>query len=275
MTSYKQARKWLADADAVIVTAGNGFARSEGLDLFSEEEFDNHFGRWAEKYDVHTIADALTKHFASWSETWTFWSQLINTYTLNYVPSPSMLALKTLLKNKKYFIATSVFAHFFERTGFNAKRIFNTQGDWTKMQCSSGINHGLKDDRETVRQFVAAARNDQVTEEMVPKCDICNSEMELQLPLSSHFFPDADANARFRWFLTGHEEKKVVFLELGVDETSPQLLEPIIKLVEQYPNWRYLAADWTATDLPSSIAKRSLAFNSNLTEVIKKLQQGD
>ncbi len=54
-------KKLIASADAVIVTAGNGMAKEEGLDILSEEGFDDEFGAIAEKYDVHTIGDALDK----------------------------------------------------------------------------------------------------------------------------------------------------------------------------------------------------------------------
>lgn len=271
MANLTDAKKWLKDADAVIVTAGNGMAKTEGLDILSEENFDDNYGQVAEKYDVHTIGDALDKKFDSWAEQWTFWSQLINNFSLNYEPSEAMLTLKELLKGKEYFIATSTFAHFFENAGFNEKRIFNAFGDWTKMQCSSGINHGIKDDREVVRKFIAAGRD--ATEELVPKCDVCNSEMELHMPLNAHFYPDTDANTRMRWFLTGHEDKKVVVLELGVDETSPQLLDPIVKLVEQFSSWKYLAADLTSTDLPDDLEKRSFAAGQNSYEFLKQLSE--
>lgn len=269
MTDFTQAKDWLKSADAVIVTAGNGMAVDEGLDILSEENFDDQFGKIAAKYDVHTIGDALDHQFASWTEQWQFWSQLIKEYTLDYEPSESMLALKKLLQGKKYFIATSTFAHFFENAGFDENRIFNAFGDWTKMQCSSGINHGQRDDREVVRKFIAAGDN--ATEELVPKCEVCNSPMEIHMPLNAHFYPDTDANARLRWFLTGNEDQKVVILELGVDETSPQLLDPMVKLVEQFDNWKYLATDLESSDLPDDLQKRSVAFNSNAHDVLMNL----
>ncbi|RVU70146.1 MULTISPECIES: Sir2 family NAD-dependent protein deacetylase [Lactobacillus] len=252
MADIKQAKKWLADADAVVVTAGNGLAREEGLDILSEEEFDNHFGKIAEKYHVHTIGDALDKKFDSWDEQWQFWSQLIKDYSLDYEPSETMLALKQLLAGKEYFIATSTFGHFFEKAGINEKRIFNAFGDWTRMQCSSGINHGQFSDLAVVKQYLAGNG-------AVPKCEDCNSPMELHMPLNAHFFPDTDANTCLRWFLTGNEDKKLVVLELGVDETSPQLLDPMVNLVAQYPNWKYIAADLEASDLADSLQKRVIA----------------
>ena len=41
MKDFKEIKKWLADADAVIVTAGNGFAQMEGLDMFEYLAFIN------------------------------------------------------------------------------------------------------------------------------------------------------------------------------------------------------------------------------------------
>lgn len=273
MAEINKVKDWLKQADTVIVTAGNGFAQEEGLDILSEETFDNQFGKIAEKYDVHTIGDALNKQFDSWSEQWSFWSELINEYSLQYETSENIRNLEKVLQGKEYFIATSTFAHFFENAGFNDKRIFNAFGDWTRMQCSSGINHGQKDDREVVERFLKAIEEDNVTEDLVPKCEICNSPMELHMPLNAHFFPDTDANTRFRWFLTGNEEKKVVVLELGVDATSPQLLDPMVKLVEQFPTWRYAAADLVDSDLPDDLAKRAAGLGSNSHEVLQKLAE--
>lgn len=39
MKDFKQIQEWLAEADAVIVTAGNGFAQMEGLDMFEDVAF--------------------------------------------------------------------------------------------------------------------------------------------------------------------------------------------------------------------------------------------
>ena len=264
MADLVTAKKWLKNANTVIVTAGNGMAKEEGLDILSEEGFDDQFGKIADKYDVHTIGDALDKKFESWSEQWGFWSELVNEYSLQYEPGETMQALKKLLQDKEYFIATSTFAHFFENAGFNENHIFNAFGDWTRMQCSSGINHGQKDDREVVKKFL-------VGEGEVPKCEDCNSPMELHMPLNANFFPDTDANTRFRWFLTGNEDKKVVVLELGVDETSPQLLDPMVKLVEQFPNWKYVAADLADEDMPDDLKKRSAGFATSSRDMLMNL----
>ncbi|MCT7728928.1 MAG: Sir2 family NAD-dependent protein deacetylase, partial [Lactobacillus iners] len=40
MADLVTAKKWLKNANTVIVTAGNGMAKEEGLDILSEEGFD-------------------------------------------------------------------------------------------------------------------------------------------------------------------------------------------------------------------------------------------
>ncbi|MBP2058067.1 NAD-dependent SIR2 family protein deacetylase [Lactobacillus colini] len=265
MNQIEEVKKWLDDADAVIVTAGNGFAQMEGLDMLSEEGFEYNYPQISPKYHVHTIADALDKKFDSWDEQWDFWSKLIKQYSLDYEPSPEMQTLVDLLQGKNYFIATSTYGHFFEKAGFDENRIFNVFGDWTRMQCSSGLNHGQVSDVKAVQDYVAGCGQ-------VPKCEDCNSEMELHMPLNEHFFPDGDANTRFRWFLTRNEDQKVVVLELGVDLTSPQLLEPMVKLVEQFGNWKYIAADLSRDELPDSLKNRGLGLNIGSKELLEKMK---
>ena len=49
MTDLTKVKEWLKDADAVIVTAGNGMAKEEGLEILSEEGFDDKNGKIADK----------------------------------------------------------------------------------------------------------------------------------------------------------------------------------------------------------------------------------
>ena len=78
MTDLTKVKEWLKDADAVIVTARTGTPHEAGLDILSEENFDDEYGKVADKYDVHTIGDALDKKFDRWDGQWAFGNQLVN-----------------------------------------------------------------------------------------------------------------------------------------------------------------------------------------------------
>lgn len=274
MENLIKAQQLVNEAEVIIVIAGNKFAKLEGLDLLGQDSFDQDFPLIAKKYDVHSIGSALDLKELAWSEKWFIWSQLINKYSLMYKPSATMKQLKELLNKKKYFIATASFGNFFEKAGFNQNRIFNVFGNWTNMQCSSGINHGLKNATKVATQIAATTVLTDI-EKLIPKCAVCGQPLEIHLPITSHFYPDSDANARFRWFLTGNEATKTVFLELGVDETSPQLFEPIIHLVDEYKQWSYVAADYTQAMLPLTLQNRSAAVNTDSASLVQALIEGN
>ncbi len=61
MTDYSTAKKWFKDSDAVIVTAGNGLSQEEGLDILSEEDFDNRYGEIAENMMFIQLAMLLIR----------------------------------------------------------------------------------------------------------------------------------------------------------------------------------------------------------------------
>ncbi|MEB3364121.1 hypothetical protein SDC49_11460 [Lactobacillus sp. R2/2] len=60
-------------------------------------------------------------------------------------------------------------------------------------------------------------------------------------------------------------------MELGVDETSPQLREPIEHLVAEYPQWSYVAADYPQETLLPEIQERSAGTNADTVSLINNL----
>ncbi|RMC60170.1 Sir2 family NAD-dependent protein deacetylase [Lactobacillus sp. ESL0260] len=270
MENLNKAKQLVQEAEAVVVVAGNGLAKVEGLDLLGQADFERDFPSVAQKYDVHSVGYALDQHIPSWSEKWQLWSSLIQKYSFDYRPSSTLKNLLQLISHRQYFVATSAFGHFFETAGFNENRIFNAFGDWTKAQCASGINHGLANIQTAAEKIIAAKPGTDLAK-LVPKCEVCGQPLEIHLPLNDHFYPDTVANSRFRWFLTGNEEKKTVFLELGVDETSPQLREPIEHLVAEYPQWSYVAADYPQETLLPEIQERSAGTNADTVSLINHL----
>lgn len=263
----KTAQEVLQEADAILITAGNLFAKNEGLDILDQGHFARDYPDLAKNMHVTSIAEALDLSDISWESKWEIWSQFIYRFSTNYEPSLAMSKLRQLVDNKSYFIATSSFGHFFEQAGFDTQRIFNVFGDWTRMQCSSGINHGQVDDQQVVAEMIKAK---QVSDQLVPKCSVCHLPMELHLPLNSTFFPDSEANSRLRWFLTNHEEQRLVVLEMGLDPTSPQLAAPIVSLAQQFPNWQYVAINGDE-HLLATLGKRAFNLQADIQTALTKL----
>ncbi len=240
MTSLITVKEWLQLADSVIVLAGNEFAQQEGLDL-----------KQMMQLSEVPIAQA-----------WPRWQKLIAARQ-NYQPSTGMQALTTLLSGRDYFVATTTFAHLFETAGLASARIFNLNGDWTKLQCTSGMNHGHPETAQVLVQAAAGAMS-------LPKCEVCGQPLEPNLPFDSHFFPDTDANQRFRWFLMGHETNRVVILALGIDASSQQLLSTMLPLVQQFPTWQAAVSGTIAIPKATRVVSLSGGLTDNLQALVAR-----
>ena len=61
--SIKTAQKWLNDADAILITASNGFSISEGLNLFAnDQKLVTVLGDLVEKYHLQFVLVGPSVH---------------------------------------------------------------------------------------------------------------------------------------------------------------------------------------------------------------------
>jgi NAD-dependent SIR2 family protein deacetylase len=194
------------NADQILIAAGNQF--------------------WQEQQGLTGLAVAEKLAHAAEHDKWQLLTKLIA--QTDAKTSRDLLDLRAIIADKPYFVATSIWSHLFENAGFDPERIFHLQGDWHKLQCSSGINHGVQNLK------IAASQTE-------PRCKKCGQPMQLQVAANPHFFPDNEANARFRWFLVASEDKRLLILSLGVDQTTPQLQVPLEDLIDQFQQWQLLA----------------------------------
>ena len=62
--AVKIAQQWLKDADAILVTASNGFSISEGLNLFANNsKLSTVLRDLVEKYNLPNLSEALNFHY--------------------------------------------------------------------------------------------------------------------------------------------------------------------------------------------------------------------
>lgn len=83
-------------------------------------------------------------------------------------PLPVYQVLLALVKDKDYFVLTTNVDHQFQRSGFDKKRLFYTQGDYGLWQCSKACHCKTYDNENTVRQMVARQRAMRIPTELIP-----------------------------------------------------------------------------------------------------------
>ncbi|WP_202898316.1 hypothetical protein [Lactobacillus hamsteri] len=100
--AVKLAHEWLENADAILVTASNGFSISEGYNLFAnDKKLREVIGEdIVEKYHLPNLIMAGNFQYPSPVEHWRVLARIGEYYFNNYEESPYMSDLKEIIGNK-------------------------------------------------------------------------------------------------------------------------------------------------------------------------------
>lgn len=280
----------LNDADTVIVGAGSGLSTSAGF-TYTGERFEKYFGDFARKYGFRDMYSGGFYPFASLEEHWAYWSRYIYINRYMNAPRPVYEDLFGLVKDKDYFVLTTNVDHCFQKTGFDKKRLFYTQGDYGLFQCSEPCCAETFDNRELVEQMLGAQGyrigedgtltaaeplKMSIPAELVPHCPHCGKPMTMNLRADDTFVEDAGWHAaaeRYSEFLRRHEGQKILFLELGVGGNTPVIIKyPFWRYTAQNPEATYACINYGEAFAPNEIAKRSICIDSDIGAVLEKLK---
>lgn len=275
-----KAKQQLQTSDAILVTASNGFSISEGFNLFAH---DQHLfeiaGNLMKKYQYQNLLQAMQYPYfntANQVDMWTIFARLINKYIINYQITAMMNSLKTLLKDKDYFILTSNVEHHFNLAGFDKNAILETEGTLAQMQCPEHGDHIITnhvyDAIPNVKKLIKADNNNGITPTDLPHCKICGAVMIPHLMLNPSFVKDKDGAKRFSQFIDINLSfpKKMTILELGVGQNHPQFRSLTNGLVTSLPI-NYIIINHDSIKVPDDVKQPPIELLGNINEILPKL----
>lgn len=130
VNDYKEAKDWLKNTDAILITASNGLSIAEGYHIFADNgSFRRYFGKFRQKYGLDSlIRGVFTPMTAADHEEY---MQTVHQYLIDdYHGSEVMKNLLSIVRNKPYFIVTSNGDAHFQMNGFDRDRIFEVEGNF-------------------------------------------------------------------------------------------------------------------------------------------------
>ena len=262
------------DADAVIIGAGAGLSTAAGY-TYSGERFKKYFYDFYKKYGFDNMYYGGFYPYKTPEEKWAFWSRYI--YINRYMPIPNDTygKLLELVKDKDYFVLTTNVDHCFQRSGFDKKRLFYTQGDYGLFQCSEPCHNKTYDNEEIIRKMYDAEKNMKIPTDLIPVCPVCGRPMTTNLRADDRFVQDKGwyaACGRYEDFIRRHEGLKTVYLELGVGYNTPVIIKyPFWKQTAQNENAFYVCINLGEADAPPEIKNRSVCIDADIAKVINDL----
>jgi NAD-dependent SIR2 family protein deacetylase len=270
-----RAKQKIDEADAILIGAGAGLSTAAGLIYDGKDWLDN-FGDFIEKYHFPNLYYGGFGPFENDQEMWAYWSRFIFLERYRPGPLPLYQQLLSLVKEKNFFVLTSNVDHCFQKAGFPKERLFYTQGDYGLFQCGVPCHQRTYDNEAMVKAMIKEQKSMQIPLKLLPKCPVCGKPMVPNLRSDDHFVEDKgwhEAEDRYDfWLAENYEDKKIVYLELGVGENTPGIIT--------YPFWRLTAKNSQATYIrinkekansPLVIAERTISLVGDLQKFIPSL----
>lgn len=270
--------KLIKNADAVIIGAGAGASTAAGI-RYGGKRFTDNFAEFIEKYGRHYMTDMYAAGFypyPSEEAKWGYWSKHALMNRFDPPALPLYKELYDIVKDKEYFVLTTNVDHQFYKAGFEAERIFATQGDYGEIQCQRGCHQKVYDAETLFKKMDTARKECLIPTELVPKCPVCGGKMAMHLRCDNYFVEDEawqEAADRYADFLKQNKEKNVVFLELGVGFNTPVIIRfPFEKMVRENNSYSLIRLNMDEAVVPESFGKRAIGIGGDMAKAITDIR---
>ena len=268
-------RSALNAADAVVIGAGAGLSTAAGF-TYSGERFRDNFADFEEKYGFHDMYSGGFYPYETPEELWAFWSRniMLNRYT--ETPKSVYGDLLSLVEDKDYFVITTNVDHCFQKSGFDKKRLFYTQGDYGLFQCSEPCCNETFDNEKIVKQMYEQQQDMRIPSELLPKCPHCGKPLTMNLRADDKFVEDDGwhkAAERYSDFIRSRKNSRVLYLELGVGYNTPVIIKyPFWQLTTANPKAVYACVNLGDASCPREIAKQSILIDVDIAKALDELK---
>ncbi|MBR5345246.1 MAG: Sir2 silent information regulator family NAD-dependent deacetylase [Clostridia bacterium] len=281
----------LRQTDAVMIGAGAGLSTAAGF-MYTGERFEKVFGDFGRKYGFTDMYSGGFYPYKTQEEFWAYWSRYIWVNRYMDPPRSTYADLLRLVQGKDYFVLTTNVDHCFQKAGFDKKRLFYTQGDYGLFQCTKPCCKKTWDNQAIIRRMVSAQgytieEGNKLTlpegksaamtipSDLIPKCPNCGRPLTMNLRSDDRFVEDEgwqNAAVEFEVWLTAHQGKRVVFLEIGVGYNTPGIIKySFWQQVYRNPDAAYVCLNMEDMPVPDAIRDRSVAISGDSAEIIRKL----
>ncbi len=275
MESFPQrldkAKMAIDDADYILIGAGAGFSAAAGIE-YAGKRFEENFQDFIEKYGVQDMYSATFYPYETQEEKWAHWIRHV--YVNRYSVGKTRLygQLLELVDDKEYFVLTTNVEHQFWINEFEDKRIFATQGDYGLIQCEKACHNKLYSNEELVYDALEKVEDCKIPTELVPVCPVCGGHMEINVRKDNYFVEDEkwhEMHDNYKGFLSAiDEDKKIVFLELGVGFNTPVIIRyPFEQMTYENPNATLIRLNRSHSNAIPQNKDKTISFNENISEI--------
>lgn len=270
----EEVRHLIDEADYILIGAGAGLSAAAGLD-YSGKEFEKEFQPWIERYGFSDLYTSSFYPFKTEEERWAYWAKHI--WFSRFKPQGTEL-YRTLLKvieKKDYFVITTNVDAQFEKSGFDRKKIFATQGDYGYLQARSGSPKTLVYNEEWVKKALKNIDDCRIPTELIPHHPQTGELMSPNLRCDDSFVEDEQWDqqaAAYQSFVKKAWNKKLVLIELGVGFNTPSIIRfPFEEMTANNPKVSLIRFNRDYSQLSLQNINHYIPFTEDVQTILKGL----
>ncbi len=272
--NIEKLRQAIAQADAIVVGGASGMSAASGFCFYykNDDVFRKMAGKLGDKYQAEGGFPLMYHPQISEGERWAYYLREFE-YLYDCETGETYKDLARLLQGKNYYVATTNQDAQFFRV-FPAERITRIQGDFRYWQCGHCCTDEIYPNEERVRELVGEIKDDELPSHLIPRCPHCGAPMvpwwRSRVFLEGSYYQDE--MKRYIDFLRQNQNKKVLFLELGVGMMTPMFIkEPFMNMVYSWPNATYATINPNHAIVPREIEHKSIAIEADILVTLKQL----
>ncbi len=271
----EKSKALLADAEVVLIGAGAGLSTAAGL-YYGGKRFTDNFSDYIEKYKLTDMYSSAFYAFPTLEEKWGYFSRHIKLNRYDFEPEHVYPELLRLVKDKDYFVITTNGDSLFSKSGFDANKVFATQGEYSKFQCETPCHDTLYDNKEMVFKLVEQQSNCRIPSHLIPTCPVCGKNLVPHLRMDHTFVENRDwyaANERYVDFVKNAQDKKLVMLELGIGFNTPGIIRwPFEQIANAYEKSTLIRVNSDNVDGRYHLSAKNVLVKGDIAEFIERLQ---
>ena len=266
-------RRLIADADYVLIGAGAGLSAAAGLD-YAGDDFRREFREWTSRYGITDLYSSSFYPFKTEEERWACWAKHI--WFARYRPEATVLyrQLRDEVGDKDYFVITTNVDGQFGKAGFDAERLFATQGNYAYFQPASGYPKERYHNQEWVCQALPLIKDCRIPTALIPHTPD-GKPVAMNLRCDDTFVEDAHWHqqaARYQQFVERACDKRLLLLEFGVGFNTPVIIRfPFERMAAQFPHATLVRFNRDYPQLTTEGVSRFMSFTEDLSEVLARL----
>jgi NAD-dependent SIR2 family protein deacetylase len=265
--------------ERVLIGAGAGLSAAAGIDYTDTVTFAKIFPKWAER-GYRMQYEFVGAH--NWEEPakWAYWATHLNHVFYQFPPSPLYHRLHAIIQDKDFYVITSNADGLFIKSGFEADRVFQAQGNYERLKCTMSCTPETWDTKPFIDRILAHIDYEtlQVADPAaLPICPYCGAPLFVAFRAREEYAHQA---ATYQRWLDGVQDKTLVVIEIGVGFNTPGVIRwPFERLVTIHKDVSFFRinsdyrnlANTAQSEIPLGISSKSVSINADAGEIIESL----